>query len=62
MALTIAELEAYADAAARTIGLAIAAEDRASVIENLAMVFAQGELVLEFPLPENIEAAPVFEA
>ncbi len=32
------------------------------VVKNLAITFAVAQLVLEFPLPDDVDAAPVFEA
>lgn len=51
---------AYVDAASRLVGLPIRPEHRDEVISALAMIMAQAELVLEFPLPATIEPAPRF--
>ncbi len=43
------------------LDLQLSPEHRPSVIENFARIKAIAQLVNEFPLSENIEAAPVFE-
>lgn len=55
------DLGAYADAAAAVIGLPIAPEHRPGVIQFLGVVLGAAALVMEFPLPDDVEAAPVFE-
>ena len=44
----------------REIDLPIAAEHRTAVVQAMEVVAAAGQLVMEFPLPDNVEAAPVF--
>ena len=56
-----AEARAYAERAAAAIGLPIAAERMPAVAQQLASLLAAAALVLDFPLPEDGEAAPVFE-
>jgi hypothetical protein len=34
---------------------------KAAVVQHLAVMLAAAALVLEFPLPDEVEAAPVFE-
>jgi hypothetical protein len=58
---TAAEVGAYVDATARLIGLPIAAEHRPGVIQFMGVVMGAAALVMEFPLPDDVEAAPVFE-
>jgi hypothetical protein len=55
------ELGAYVDEAAKLIGLPIAPEHRPGVIQFLGGLLGQAALVMEFPLPEDVEAAPVFD-
>jgi Protein of unknown function (DUF4089) len=55
------DLAAYVDGAARLIDLPIAAEHRPAVVRAMEMIVAAANLVMEFPLPDEIEAAPVFE-
>ena len=55
------DLGAYVDGAAELIDLPIAAEDRAAVVRAMEGLAAAGRLVMEFPLPDDVEAAPVFE-
>jgi hypothetical protein len=56
--LNIAE---YVEQTAQLIDLPIAPEYRLNVVENFAKIAAIAILVIEFPLPEDIEFAPVFE-
>lgn len=51
----------YVDQAAALIGLPIPSEYHQSVVENFERIAAVAQLVLEFPLPEEIEPAPKFE-
>jgi hypothetical protein len=48
------------DAAAAVIGLPIAPEHRPGVVQFLGGMLGAGALVMEFPLPDDVEAAPVF--
>ncbi len=52
--------EAYLDAAAALIGLPIDPEHRAGVLLNLQRIADMAVLVMEFPLPDDSEPAPVF--
>jgi hypothetical protein len=52
--------EAYVDAAAALIGLPIAPEHRSGVVLNLERIAQMAALVMEFPLPDEAEPAPVF--
>ena len=51
----------YVDRMALVLDLQLNWEYRTGVIENFARIKAIAQLVNEFPLPNNIEAAPVFE-
>lgn len=51
----------FVEIMAGMVGLPIPAEYRESVVANMERIHAVAQLVLEFPLPEEIEAAPVFE-
>lgn len=55
------DAEAFMDAAAAALALPIAAEHRAGVVLNLERLAAMSRLVREFPLADDIEAAPVFQ-
>jgi hypothetical protein len=55
------ELGAHVDGAARLIDLPIAAEHRPGVVQAMGVIAAAARLVMEFPLPDDLEAAPVFE-
>jgi len=43
------------------VGLPLQPDHRPGVIENFARITAIAQLVTEFPLPEEIEVAPIFE-
>jgi hypothetical protein len=49
------------DQMAALVGLPLQPDHRPGVIENFARIRAIAQLVTEFPLPEEIEIAPVFE-
>ena len=51
----------YVEQTAQLIDLPLAPEYQLSVVENFAKIAAIATLVLEFPLPEYIELATVFE-
>lgn len=55
-------LASYVDHAAPLMGLTLTPQQREGVIRNLAMTFAVAQLVMEFPLTDDVETAPVFEA
>ena len=56
------QLSAYLDASARVLGIPIEPEWRDSVRAQLEVTFRLAGLVLDFPLPDEAEPAPVFEA
>lgn len=56
-----ATIAAYVDHAAPLVGLALTPEQREGVIQNLGVTLAVARLVMEFPLPDDIDAAPVFQ-
>jgi len=49
------------DQMAALVGLPLQPDHRPGVIENFARIRAIAQLVTEFPLPEEIEIAPVFK-
>ncbi len=51
----------YVNQAAAIVGLPIPAEYHASVVDNFERIAAIAQLVLDFPLPEDTEVAPVFD-
>ena len=51
----------YVEQTAQLIDLPLAPEYRPSVVDNFTRIAAIATLVMEFPLPEEMEAAPVFE-
>jgi len=57
-----ADLDAYIDAGTAALGIPVRPEWRDAVRMNLALSFSLGRLVLEFPLPDEAEPAPVFRA
>ena len=52
--------EAYVVAAAALIGLTIDPAHRPGVVANLERIAQMAALVMEFPLPDEAEPAPVF--
>lgn len=54
-------LDRYVEQMSELLNLPIAPEYRPGVVKNLATIAAIAQLVTEFPLPDEIEAAPVFE-
>ncbi len=51
----------YVERMALLLDLQLNLEHRLGVVENFARIEAIAQLVNEFPLPDNIEAAPIFE-
>ena len=51
----------YVEQTAQLIDLPLAPEYRLSVVDNFAKIAAIATLLVEFPLPEDVESAPVFE-
>ncbi len=54
------DAETHLDALAATVGLPIAPEHRPGVAANLARAAQLARLVMDFPLPDEAEAGPVF--
>jgi hypothetical protein len=52
------EIEAYLEVASRFLGLPIRPEHRADVSAAFAVLAAHGRLLMEFSLPDEVEAAP----
>ena len=58
--MTEAELDAYMDASAAVLGIAIAPEWRDAVRANLALSLRMAATGAAFPLEDEAEPAPVF--
>jgi hypothetical protein len=54
-------VEEYVDRTAELINLPLEPEYRQGVVVNFERIFAIARLVTEFPLPPEVEVAPVFE-
>ena len=54
-------LEEYVDRTAELIYLPLDPEHRPGVVVNFERIAQIAQLVTEFPLPPEVEAAPVFE-
>jgi 1-carboxybiuret hydrolase subunit AtzG-like len=54
------DVAAYVDQAAALIGLPLDPAHRPGVVLNLGRIAAMARLVMEFPLPDEAEPAPVF--
>jgi hypothetical protein len=52
--------ERFVDAAAPAVGLALDPRHRPGVVENIGRVAQIARLVMEFPLPDEVEPGPVF--
>ncbi len=59
-ALTDDDLDAFAAAGARLLGIPLAPEWRAGIRANLRVSLTLGTLVAGFDLPDEAEPAPVF--
>jgi len=55
-----ADVARHADETAAALGLPLAADHRDGVLDNLAILLTASRLFMEFPLPDEIEPAPVF--
>ncbi|MGA9380383.1 MAG: DUF4089 domain-containing protein [Phormidium sp.] len=51
----------YVDTMSKLLDLPINSEHRPGVIQNFERIISIAKLVTEFPLPEDLEAAPIFE-
>jgi hypothetical protein len=51
----------FVEATARQIGLSIREEDLARVNEDMARLASVAEFLMQFPLSQETEAAPVFQ-
>ena len=51
----------YVDTISQLVDLPIDPEHRPGVVQNFERIMTIAKLVTEFPLPEDIEAAPIFE-
>jgi hypothetical protein len=52
--------EAYLAQAERMLGIVVLPEHRPGVIENLRAAHAVAQAFLSFPLPDDVEAGPIF--
>ena len=53
--------ESYVRQTAQLLGLTISPKHLANVVENFEQIRAIAQPVLDFPLPDTLEAAPQFE-
>jgi len=60
--MTDVTLDAFIDASAALLGLTIQPAWRDPVRANLTVSLRMGALVMDFPLPDDAEPAPVFTA
>jgi hypothetical protein len=58
--MTTDQVAAYADATAVTLNLGLSAGYREGVIAHLERLLQMGGQVMNFPLPDDAELAPVF--
>ena len=57
-----ADLDAFLDASARMLELPLDPAWKPAIRDNLKVIFAHAEKVMNFPLPDEAEPAPVFKA
>jgi hypothetical protein len=55
------DVSVFVDQMAAIVDLPLQSEHRPGVVANFERIHAIAQLVMEFPLPEEIEVAPVFE-
>lgn len=55
------DLTAYVTQTLSLLGLSVPCNQQDSVIDNFQQVQAIAQQVLEFPLPDSLEAMPTFE-
>jgi hypothetical protein len=55
------DAEAYVDVAAKLVGLPLDPAHRPGVVLNIERIAQMAALVMEFPLPDETEPAPVFQ-
>ncbi len=60
--MTDNDLEAYMDAAGPLLGLTLDPAWRDAIRANLAVTWRMGQMVLDFPLPDDADPAPIFQA
>lgn len=53
--------DTYVSQMALVLNLPLDREYRTGVVENFASIAAIAQLVLEFPLPDQVEVAPTFQ-
>jgi hypothetical protein len=58
---TFVEVGVFVDTVAAMVGVPLQVEHRPGVVENFVRIQAIAQSVMEFPLPEDVEGAPVFE-
>ena len=56
------DLDGYIDAGTAMLGIAVQSEWRAAIRLHLEISFNLGRLVLDYPLPDEADPAPVFTA
>ena len=56
----ISALEETVEQTAALLDLSIAPEYKPGAVENFARIAEIAQLVMEFPLPAEVEAAPIF--
>ena len=56
------DLDAFIDAGARLLGIAVRPEWRAAIRLHLAVSLGHAHAVTEFPLPDEADQAPLFTA
>ena len=58
---TVCDIETYVQQALHLLELSVPPEQLPSIVENFERVRTIAQPVLDFPLPDDLEAAPTFE-
>ena len=56
------DLDAYIDAGTALLGIPVQPGSRPAIRQHLAVSFDLARIVLDFPLPDEADLAPVFSA
>lgn len=55
------DIDRWVDQTAAVMDLPLSPDHRPGVVDNASRIWAIAQLFLDFPLPETIEPAPVFD-
>lgn len=55
------ETSEWVECMAQVVGISLDSKSRSGVVANFEAIARLAELVMEFPLPDDVEAAPTFD-